>query len=123
MTAPRRFSVGGPFLVPTKGETRAKALDRDSCDEFWDNEAYGWEDSRGCYVFALRRGKGYVPIYVGKTSRSFHSECFTDRNYRLLHEAMDGESGTLVVFLLAYEESRGALNGTALSALEKYLVE
>jgi hypothetical protein len=120
---PKRFRVGGPFKVPTRGDPGSRALDRKLCSQFWAREASDWGRERGCYVFALRRGQGYRPLYVGKTTRSFDAECFGDRNYRLLHEAMDGERGALVLFLLRPERTRGRFNGTVVGDLEKFLVE
>lgn len=122
-TEPRRFTAGGPFEVPTRGSKGNRSLDRDALRRFWGSEAEGWDKEKGCYVFALRRGPGYLPVYVGKTNRSFAKECFTDRNYRLLHEAVGGQVGTLVLFLLRYEPSRGKHNAASIRDLEKYLVE
>lgn len=123
MAEPRRFIVGGPFDVPTRGAARRRSLDRPAAKELWNGEAAEWAADIGCYVFSLRRGRGYLPLYIGKTCRSFAAECFTDRNYRLLHEAMDGEMGTLVMFLLAYEYTRGRVNEGVVGDLERYLVE
>src|SRR5437870_608456 len=106
-----------------RGEPGNRALDRRLCNQFWAREADGWGRERGCYVFALRRGRGYRPLYVGKTTRSFDVECFGDRNYRVLHEAMEGERGALVLFLLRYERRRGRFNGNVVADLEKFLVE
>lgn len=109
--------------MPTRGRTRDRSLDRRAAREIWDDEAQGWGDEFGCYVFALRRGPGYMPLYVGSTCRTFRDECFTDRNYRLLHEAMGGNVGSLVLFLLAYERTRGRVNQLVVAELEQYLVE
>jgi hypothetical protein len=123
MPEPRLFTPAGPFTVPTRGDARHKALDTQRYDEFWEAEATGWGHERGCYVFALRRSRGYMPLYVGKTKRTFGDECFTDRNYRLLHEAMDREVGTLVLFLVRYAPHRGRFNTTVVADLEQFLVE
>lgn len=65
-----------------------------------------------------------MPLYVGKTvKQSFAKECFTDRNYRILTEAMEDQMGTLVLFLLRYEKSRGPFNGRVTALLEEFLVE
>lgn len=45
------------------------------------------------------------------------------RNQVLLREAMEGEVGTLVVFLLKYETTRGRFNEKIVAELEQYLVE
>lgn len=124
MADPRLFTVGGPFEVPTRGVTKRRSLDKSQCKSFWAGPAAGWANEKGCYVFALRRGPGYLPLYVGKTvQQRFEAECFVDRNYRLLHEALDGEPGTLVLFLVKYERTRGKLNGKVIGDVEKFLVE
>jgi hypothetical protein len=103
------------------GDPRSRYFDTEQFDEFWANNEYAEE--RGCYVFALRRSRGYAPIYVGKTGRQFCVECFTDRNYRLMHTALRGQVGTLVLFLLCQQRRRGRVNMTAINDLERYLVE
>lgn len=123
MGNPRRFDVRGPFDVPMSGEARARHLDRQSLKWFWSEVATGFDAEVGCYVFALRRGPGFLPIYVGKTCRRFRDECFTDRNYRLLHEAMAGESGTLVLFLVVYDRGPGRVNEKVIGNAERFLVE
>lgn len=123
MTEPREFTVAGPFHVPTRGPARGRSLDRPACKALWDADLQAVAADTGCYVFALRRGQGYLPVYVGKTDRSFEAECFTDRNYRLLHEALADQHGTLVVFLVAYERGRGRYNAAPVRDLEKYLIE
>src|SRR5436190_11571038 len=109
MPVPRQFTVQGPFRVPLEGPTGARSIAYDNLDEFWATEARPWGTKCGCYVFALRRGRGgYQPLYVGKTSRQkFDRECFSDRNYRLLDHAMRRERGALVLFLLVHQSTRG----------------
>ena len=123
MAAPRKFVVRGPLVVPTDGPSGSRHLDRTSLRSFWAGEASEYADDIGCYVFALRRGGGSTPIYVGRTSRSFKAECFTDRNYRLLHMAMSGQRGTLMLYLVSYVRSRGRVNGRAIGDVERFLVE
>ena len=120
---PRHFIVSGPFAVPVRGHSRSRSLDRSQYNDFWAADASVARSERGCYVFALRR-RGLVPIYIGRTTRQrFDVECFSDRNYRILHEAMDGQMGTLVLFLLSYQVTRGKPNDSIIGDLEKFLIE
>jgi hypothetical protein len=74
--------------------------------------------------FCAPSWQGVLPIYIGRTTRrNFEAECFTDRNYRLLHEALDGLTGTLVLFFLAYETTAGKFNERVVGDLERFLVE
>jgi len=43
--------------------------------------------------------------------------------YRLLNEAMHGKVGTLVLFLVKYQRTRGKVNEKVIADLEKFLVE
>jgi len=81
-----------------------------------------WLGRAGCYVFALRNGQGYRPLYVGMTTRSFEVECFTDRNLRRLERFLEKRRGTLLLFLVAYRRTRGRLNQRSIEDLEKYLI-
>ena len=60
------FIVAGPFDVPLQpGVKSAKLIDRAAA-----RSLAGQSDGflrRGCYVFAVRAGKGARPIYVGMT--------------------------------------------------------
>jgi len=86
---PRCFEVGGPFDVPTVGPARNRAFGpRKEREHFWDHLAPGWGDRIGCYVFGLRRAKGILPIYVGRTKKRFRAECFNPANYEKLHTSL-----------------------------------
>lgn len=123
MASPRRFTVIGPLEVPTTGGSGHRSFDIEGVQEFWRGPASAYSKERGCYVFALRRGRGYCLLYVGRTSRqTFEKECFTPHKYQTLHRAMRGEPGTLVLFLLKYERTRGRLNSDSVQDLEKFLI-
>ncbi|MHB1964327.1 MAG: hypothetical protein ACYCVC_18730 [Acidimicrobiales bacterium] len=123
---PRRFEVFGPFDVPVKNmhtKPATRKPDAERCKARWrERDLQGLRAKKGCYIFALRRGQGYLPVYVGKTSRSFEQECFQPHKLLLLQDALEEERGTLVVFLLCYEATRGAFDGKALGDLERYLI-
>lgn len=124
---PRRFDVFGPFEVPveelhTKPRTRKPDIER--CKAMWGKaDLKELRKQKGCYVFALRRGRGFLPVYVGKTARTFEAECFEPSKLNLLRDALDEERrGTLVVFLIRYGATVGAFDGKALGDLERYLI-
>jgi hypothetical protein len=119
--------VFGPFEVPVEDIRKkpvTRKVDAEQCKTMWQRKRLSeLRREKGCYVFALRRGRGFLPVYVGKTSRSFEQECFQPHKVLLLRDALDEErTGTLVLFLLRYGSSPGAFDGKALGDLEKYLI-
>lgn len=115
------FSVHGPFEVPV--DSLRSIHEEKVRKEFWEaNEELS--GTKGCYVFALRSGRGIKPLYVGRTTRaSFRRECFNDKNQNDLNRAMRNTRGTLLLFLIKYEKSgRGADNRSAIEALETQLI-
>ena len=64
------------------------AADKESLSQFWSRvevelEA-GLSGAIGCYIFAVRAGKGVLPWYVGLAAKqSFKKECFT--SHKLVH--------------------------------------
>jgi hypothetical protein len=118
---PVSYSVKGPFSLPFKRTGKVKILERKDVKGCLAE----WEDERGCYVFALRGSHGsIVPFYVGKTAKSFASECFTDHKLNkynaVLHKHTHG--APIMLLVVAKTGERGAFNKTALRALEEYLI-
>ena len=55
----------------------------------------------GCYVFAIRFGKNFTPMYVGKAELSSFSKRFQGADHGLLLKYLyENYPGTLVIFLL-----------------------
>ncbi len=94
---PARFDVFGPFEIPTSKQPGGKRVDKKQLGEFWKAAEDSLPDAKGCYVFAMRAGKGMRPVYVGRASRrSFRQECFTtDKLYKLTNAMAAYERGTV----------------------------
>jgi hypothetical protein len=70
------FLVQGPIRVEYEINNGIKRIARINTITFWENDLeLGHE--RGCYVFALRKGRAIIPYYVGKACKSFAQEVFT----------------------------------------------
>ena len=77
----RKYDVFGPFKIP-RTENRQR-VDRRGLRDFWNevetlrqrNESLA--SASGCYIFAIRAGKGAKPWYVGQATKTFRQECFT----------------------------------------------
>lgn len=60
-----KFEPFGPFDIPVSGAL----IDRKREAEFWktvDAIEHGLPDAVGCYIFAIRAGKGVRPWYIGE---------------------------------------------------------
>ncbi|MDA8191650.1 MAG: hypothetical protein M0Z68_09375 [Gammaproteobacteria bacterium] len=78
-----QFIVRGPFDVPivkhSNGSVTVQDDKRVLRDKFWSEIVGDARQKNGCYVFALRTGKGKMrPWYVGMTTeQTFEKECFS----------------------------------------------
>jgi hypothetical protein len=116
------FRVNGPFEVPTEARVSTKMVAED-LSRFWD-DCQELRTGIGCYVFAVRAGKGYTPLYVGKTTKSFEKECFTDHKIKHYNYAMtDYKKCTPVLFLIAYPTKKGKPNSAEIADLEDFLIQ
>ena len=82
--------------------------------------------SCGCYIFAVPRKRGvagWMPIYVGKTERSFEVECFAMGNlYKLCKYLRHHPPTKLLLFLVIHPVTKGVPNGRAIGELEERLI-
>lgn len=116
------FIVKGPYeLVPLKAK-KGILIDDNSVAAFWSGAAPVANES-GLYLFALRRGRGYTPFYVGKADKqTFKQETFTPRNVNGYLQTIVQEPGTPVFFFLCRSSKPGPLSSDALKELEKDLI-
>ncbi len=83
----------------------------------------------GCYIFAIRAGRGVRPWYVGKTEAAFKKEVFQDHKFRLYWEALrERRKGTALLYFIAKHTPQGRLaksskNGhSSVGTLEELLI-
>lgn len=121
---PATFRVRGPFLIPCKG--KYNRFIQSACPDFWKQpETSILAKERGCYVFAIRAARGFRPIYVGKTKKSFEKECFTYHKIADHYQPALGDmgKGTPVLFLLTLGRGKGPINNRAIAQLEAFLIQ
>jgi len=98
-----RFDVSGPFEINRYGPKQIITADSlKSLKEAADNWEVGLSSACGCYVFAVRAGKGYTPHYVGQScKRSILAEALNPRNQTIYNKVL-GETGkgVPVLFLI-----------------------
>lgn len=97
------YSIHGPYRMHRrKGlvDTSKEAI-RDFWKQVEDDEPYV-SNSCGCYVFAIRAGKGVRPWYVGLAEKqSFEHECYSIHKINIYNEALAERKGTPILFLIA----------------------
>ncbi len=118
---PVKFRVLGPYKIPVEIGPGGRVVDRAKLQAFWAQN--GQATNKGCYVFAVRGSRSTTPWYVGKTTRGFASEAFTEHKLNKYSQAfIHVRKGTPILFLLVSQQRKGKPNGRAISALELDLI-
>lgn len=117
------FKVEGPFDVPMEPQVESKMVAEDVSSLFWKKHT-SLKTKKGCFVFALRAGKGMTPLYVGKTNNSFEKECFTDHKLKHYNYALASyKKGTPIMFFVVYPAKKGKPNASEIGDLEDFLIQ
>ena len=115
----REFEAHGPYEVPVDRRTRFVA--EDELKAWWStSDRVELTREKGCYVFAMRQGRGTLPAYVGMTALRFEAECFSDRNLNQLNHLLLTH-GTLMLYLIA-PVGPGKTGRDTIHDLERYLI-
>jgi hypothetical protein len=119
--------VLGPYKIPYDRHTKgtSKQIKKENVKSFWEQEDVKLVAlKQGCYVFALKNGKGFTPWYVGKATKNFKKEVFNPRNLNHYNEVMfKGRRGTPVVFLIAKPANLKAIPKKQIDDLEIFLIQ
>jgi hypothetical protein len=118
------FSVSGPFDVHLEPNKGGKMVAKD-LDAFWEEVGEHRHDV-GVYVFAIRAGKGFTPIYVGKTARqSFENEVFTvtNRAHHYNPALLNYTKGVPVLLLIVHPRGKGKINHKAIDQVETFFID
>ena len=117
-----KFQVEGPFEVPLVPSPKVKMV-AEATSYFWATIP-AVRAKKGCYVFALCAGRGFTPLYVGKTMRTFEAECFTAHKVNHYNYAMrEYNKGTPVMFFVIYPPKKGKPNASEVGDLEDFLIQ
>lgn len=99
------YSIHGPFRLPRQlnGLIDRKASSR---NRFWrmvDDDDNDLSSACGCYIFAMRAGRGIKPFYVGLAEmQSFDGECFSANKINIYNDVLGwGKRGSPMLFLIA----------------------
>jgi len=116
------FKIDGPFDVPRSRNWGGYVISDSDVEAFWEN-CPGLKAERGCYVFALRNGRGTLPGYVGKATRSFGQEIFQAHKKNRYQEFLSYyRKGTPVLFFVVAPKTRGKPNQRAIGECERELI-
>ena len=114
------FYIEGPFKIPCIHGTK---LIEEDLSGFW-NRHKTLAASIGCYIFAVRAGRGYTPLYVGKTTKSFESECFTSHKRNHYHYSLGHYlKCTAVMFFVVLRKAKGKVNASEIKQVENFLIQ
>lgn len=117
------FEVHGPFEITFEKRPGGRTL---VFDGFWtaDSAAGYLAKERGCYVFAVRAGKGLQPIYVGKATKTFKQETFNAANRHKYHNGFsEYAKGTPLMYFVVHPSQKGPTNGKHISEIEDFLIQ
>jgi hypothetical protein len=117
------FSPEGPFEIPFYQGRAGRTITDDNVKDFWvERDHLGKQ--RGCYVFAIRAGKGFTPGYVGRATRGFKQETFSPHKLTRYQQFLaDYQKGTPVLFFLVAPKKKGAPNISSIKGLEQFLIQ
>jgi hypothetical protein len=124
----RMLHVFGPFRIPVQKHPRfrkVKLIEAKHGRAFWEKlKDRQIAKKQGCYVFALRAGKGATPWYVGKAGKSFKQECFGFHKLSLYNSALfSGKQGTPVLFFVALPGKKNRVAAKIINQIETYLIQ
>lgn len=118
--------VSGPFEIPfSLSDAGIKCIDAQQVKAFWAKaETSPFHLKQGVYVFARRAGKGFRPIYIGKSSKGFKGECFTAHKLHHYAQALsNGDKGKPVMFFIAPAGKGRKVAVKSLAEIEELMIQ
>lgn len=118
------YHVFGPYEISFEKSGKAKRIPRDIGRIFWSHELKAIAKKQGCYVFAIRAGRGFTPWYVGKTKRCFEDEIFTSHKLVKYNAPLfTCKRGTPVMFFICKTGTKKIMNQATLKDMERELIQ
>jgi len=117
--------IEGPFDMGYESNGRAKQIRKSDATDFWNSpKVKHLKRKQGCYIFAMRAGQGYTPWYVGKASKGFDQESFTDHKRNHYNKALfSGKKGSPVLFFVCPQDKKKKVPASVLTEMEKELIQ
>lgn len=117
------FNVHGSFEIDYEKRKGGRTL---VFDNFWSegSKAHDLEDECGCYVFAVKTGRGLEPIYVGKATKTFKQETFNPANRHKYHDGFsEYAKGLPLMFFVVHPDQKGKTNEKQIEKIEQFLIQ
>ena len=117
------FLIDGPYKILFEQRPGGRVLLH---KDFWkqSDDLESLESDRGCYVFAVRNGRGTKPLYVGKATKSFKQECLNPANKHKFADGLaDYQKGTPVLYFVRHPLNRGKTNAKQIGEIENFLIQ
>lgn len=119
------FRVTSPLDIPfRKAKSGVKRIEKEHKRKFWGTKpSKRYRTRRGCYIFAVKTGRGYKAGYVGMTSSKFEGEVFAEGKLGHYNALLaDYKRGKPVLFLILAPANKGKPSKSKIMALEKQLI-
>ena len=115
----------GPITIPCDIDGRKKHISDQNIIEFWnDSSTQEIMEKQGCYIFALKAGRGYSPWYIGKATKNFKQEVFALHKIKLYNKLLwDGKKGTPVMFFVMMPGNLKKISTPVINNMEKFLIQ
>lgn len=117
------FVVHGPFEITYENCKGGRSL---VFDDFWSKSAdvNSLAEEKGCYVFAIRSGRGFTPVYVGKATKSFKQEIFNAANCNKYHDGFkEYAKGMPLIYFVVHPAQRGPTSYKEIREIENFLIQ
>ncbi len=122
--------VEGPFTVPYTTNMKIKRVSKPEGISFWNTSAVQHlANKQGCYIFAIRAGRGFTPWYVGKAGtgkrkKGFASEIFTPSKLVNYNDALHSTiRGTPVMFFVSRAGNSRVIPNKDIAQMETFLIQ
>jgi hypothetical protein len=117
------FTVKGPFAIATTKMKVGRSIGKADIEDFWSKYPV-LATEKGCYIFGFKAAKGSKPIYVGKATKTFKQEIFTDHKLKKYSQAFGSQAkGTPILFFICANKTKGPTNKVAIDEAESHLIQ
>ncbi|EQA46081.1 hypothetical protein LEP1GSC050_4154 [Leptospira broomii serovar Hurstbridge str. 5399] len=120
-----KFNPSKEYPINVSRLKGGRQITKEDLESFWAKVPKEYKEAIGIYIFGMIIARGVIPIYVGKTRRSFFSEVFTDRNLNTYNGEIvkrDRDYKPFIQFLVYEKSGRGAINRTVIKRVEKHVI-
>lgn len=121
------LKIYGPIEIPFRKQTNgnAKRIETAHTQAFWNQAAArSIAAKQGCYVFALKAGRGHCPWYIGQATQSFEQESLATHQRNHYNDVLfDGRKGTPVLFFIAPKGNKKKVPADACDQIETLMIQ